>query len=123
MRHRVIIALAEFVKKMHQAGMATPDLFTRHIFLANESSAPQFCFIDMARLDRCKNPSARTRARDLAALNVTASPEIVSARERILFLRAYAGDVDRQLFNFIRRRMKRLLTRKKHRRAFLGDKL
>jgi hypothetical protein len=122
-RRRVLLALAKFVKKLHEAGMATPDLFTRHIFFANEIADPQFCLIDMARLDRCKNPSARTRARDLAALNVTASPEIVSARERVSFLRAYAGHVDRQFFNLIRRRMKRLLTRKKHRRAFLGEKL
>lgn len=121
-RRCVLIALAGFVKRMHEAGLATPDLFTRHIFLADANSEPKFCLIDMARLDRSRKPSARTRARDLAALNVTAAPAIVTTRERIFFLKAYAGNLDRELFGLIQRRMKRLLTRKKHRRVFLGTK-
>ncbi len=71
-RRDVFDALARFVRQMHDAGLATPDLFTRHIFVDTENGDPVFCLIDMARLDRRTRLPERLRARDLAALNVTA---------------------------------------------------
>ena len=110
-RRRVFDALARLVRQMHDAGMATPDLFTRHIFVDVKSEPPQFCLIDMARLDRGTAVSPRLRARDLAALNITAPLRCVTARERIRFLQVYAGGKDRALFQLIRRRMNQLLPR------------
>ena len=114
-RRRVFDALARDIRKMHDAGLASPDLFTRHLFV-DDGAVPQFCLIDMARLDRGQPLPARLRARDLAALNITAPLRFVTARERIRFLRVYAGRTDKPLAGRIRRRVQHLLQRRKFRR-------
>lgn len=115
LRRRVMDALAVEIRRMHNAGLASPDLFTRHLFVDTSRESPVFCLIDMARLDRDKRLSATRRARDLAALNVTAPIRFVSARERLRFLKRYAGTVDRKLIRLIARRVGHLLQRKKFR--------
>ncbi|HMJ90852.1 MAG TPA: lipopolysaccharide kinase InaA family protein [Candidatus Acidoferrum sp.] len=109
-RHRVIEALAKEIRKMHDAGLASPDLFTRHIFV-ERGREPRFCLIDMARLDRRERHSAKLRARDLAALNITAPLRFVTKEERRVFHVAYGGDA--QLKQMIDRRMEHLLKRRK----------
>ena len=115
-RRRVFDALARTIRKMHDAGLATPDLFTRHLFVDEHAEPPQFCFIDMTRLNQGLSLSARLRARDLAALNITAPLRHVSVRERVRFLRVYAGRLDKPLARRIRRRVEYLLQRRKFRR-------
>jgi tRNA A-37 threonylcarbamoyl transferase component Bud32 len=110
-RRRVFDALARLVRQMHDAGLATPDLFTRHIFVDARLEPPRFCLIDMARLDLKSTTSRRQRARDLAALNITAPLRYVTARERVRFLNIYTGGQNRRLFRLIRRRMNHLLPR------------
>ena len=93
--------LAKEIRKMHDAGLFTPDLFTRHIFVSD-----QFTLIDMARLD--DGPPER----DLAALNVTTPLKQISAKQRLRFLQVYGRP---ELFRPIERRVRYLL---KHRRKF-----
>lgn len=112
-RRRVFDALARFVGRMHEAGLSTPDLFTRHVFLDARRDPPEFCLIDMARLDRGRTTSIRRRARDLAALNITAPLRYVSARERLRFLRVYAGPQHKALYRAVRRRVEKLLPRRR----------
>ena len=114
-RRRVFSALAREVRRLHDAGYASPDLFTRHAFIDAGSKPPTFCWIDMARLDRERPLSAAKRARDLAALNITAPQRSTSTRERLRFLRDYCGDTDRGLLDRIDRRMQHLLKRGKFR--------
>ena len=114
-RRRVFSALAREVRRLHDAGYASPDLFTRHAFIDAGSKPPTFCWIDMARLDRERPLSAAKRARDLAALNITAPQRSTSTRERLRFLRDYCGDTDRGLLARIDRRMQHLLKRGKFR--------
>ena len=109
-RRCVADALAAIVRKMHDAGLASPDLFTRHIFL-EPGPEPKFCLIDMARLDRQSPLSPRMRARDLAALNVTAPLRFVSSDERRRFFEIYGGDA--YLKNLERKRTEHLLKRRK----------
>jgi tRNA A-37 threonylcarbamoyl transferase component Bud32 len=111
-RRQVLASLAVIIRQMHEGGLAAPDLFTRHIFVEG-GSTPAFCLIDMARLDRRSRISARTQARDLAALNVTAPLRHVSWRERLRFLAAYGGD--RRLLRRIEKRTGYLLHRRKFR--------
>jgi hypothetical protein len=114
-RRKIFDALALEIRHLHDCGFATPDLFTRHIFVDEMNEKPRFCFIDMARLDRKKNISLQTRARDLAALNVTAPLHFVRATERLRFLKIYSGEVDPKLFGLIQKRVQSLLKRKKFR--------
>ena len=93
-------ALAKEIRKMHDAGLFTPDLFARHIFV----DGARFALIDMARLD--KGPAAR----DLAALNVTAPLRLVSAKRRLRFLKVYGG---RHLFRQIEQRVRYLLKKRR----------
>ena len=109
-RRRVLTALAREIRKMHDAGLASPDLFTRHIFITR-GSEPKFCLIDMARMDRRTRLSARLRARDLAALHVTAPLRLVSPRERLLFLKTYGKAA--ALLPLIQKRAEHLLQRRK----------
>lgn len=109
-RRRVFEALGREVRKMHDAGLASPDLFTRHIFL-EAGAEPKFCLIDMARLDHRNKLSSTQRARDLAALHVTAPLRFVTEEERKAFLSAY-GDVE-DLCPLINSRAEHLLQRRK----------
>jgi hypothetical protein len=129
-RRQVFAALACEVRRMHDAGLGSPDLFTRHIFvdpsvgiILPKQRRPtgevvriqlpvlKFCLIDMARLDRRRTLPPKLRARDLAALNVTAPLRFVGARERLGFLRIYGGD--RRLRQLIVERSRHLLKRRK----------
>jgi heptose I phosphotransferase len=112
-RRRLFDALAGEIRRMHAAGLASPDLFARHIFVDTQSSPPRFCLIDMARVDRRQPLSSRLRARDLAALNLTAPMRFVSVRERLRFVRVYAGKLDRELVARIESRTRRLMRRSK----------
>jgi heptose I phosphotransferase len=114
LRRRVFDALARTIRKLHQAGLASPDLFTRHLFVDATADPPAFCLIDMARLDQGRPLTPSQRARDLAALNITAPLHFVSPRERVRFLQIYSQKpVDRLLVKLITRRMAHLLKRRK----------
>jgi tRNA A-37 threonylcarbamoyl transferase component Bud32 len=113
LRKRVLRTLAAEIAKMHAAGLASPDLFTRHIFVDDTSKPPGFSLIDMARLDRRRALPKALRARDLAALHVTAPLAWVSWRERVRFLVHYAGHLDRELFRLTKARSAHLLKRRK----------
>ncbi|HOY58285.1 MAG TPA: lipopolysaccharide kinase InaA family protein [Verrucomicrobiota bacterium] len=117
-RRRVLDALAVEIGKMHAAGLASPDLFTRHLFVEDAAARPRFCLIDMARLDARRSLSMRHRARDLAALHVTAPLRLATVRERLRFARIYAGHDARALLKCIGRRTRRLLKRRKFRDFF-----
>lgn len=110
LRRRVFDALARVIRTMHDAGLASPDLFTRHIFL-DLTGEPRFCLIDMARLDRRRRLPPKLRARDLAALHVTAPLRWVTVRERLRFLRTYGANAP--LRRLIQARAAHLLRRKK----------
>ena len=114
-RRRVFGALALEIRRMHEAGLATPDLFTRHVFVDATVDPPRFCWIDMGRLEQRRPLPGRRRARDLAALNITAPLRFVSAGERVRFLRTYAGAVERRLAGQVSRRVAYLLRRRKFR--------
>ncbi len=109
-RQHVFVSLAREIRKMHDAGLASPDLFTRHIFI-ERGPKPRFCLIDMARLDRRPTLPLKLRARDLAALHVTAPLRFVSKQERETFLEVYGNKTD--LVPLIKFRAEHLLHRRK----------
>ena len=113
-RRRIFDALAREVRRMHEAGVATPDCWARHIFCDAAAPNPVFSFIDLARLDRGRPLSRRARVRSLASLNVSAPLRQVSLRERLRFLLLSAGRKDRALVAAIQQRTQRLLERNKY---------
>jgi tRNA A-37 threonylcarbamoyl transferase component Bud32 len=114
LRQLVFKTLGLHILSMHDAGFATPDLFTRHIFVNVGNNPPTFCLIDMARLNRRKIIPVKMRARDLAALNATAPLRFVSDEERKTFFKSYAQGGDEHLSALIKKRMEHLLKRGKY---------
>jgi hypothetical protein len=114
-RRGVLDALAGAVRRMHEKGLASPDLYSRHWFVDETRHPPALCLIDMARLDHGRRLTPGRRARDLAVLNASTPLRIASPRERLRFLKIYAGRIDRSLVSLIERRMRHLLLRKKFR--------
>jgi heptose I phosphotransferase len=117
-RRRVLNALAHTVRRLHEAGLATPDLYAHHLFVVVAAVPPSFRLIDVARLERRRTIPPRLRARDLAALNVSLPPRLVSLRERLRFLRVYAGKLDPELVRAILARTRFLAQRPKYRGFF-----
>ena len=117
-RRRIFDALAREVRRMHEAGVATPDFWSRHIFFDADATVPVFCFIDLARLDSGQPLPRQAWVRALASLNVSAPMRLVSMRERLRFLRLYVGRADRALVRTlvkeIKQRTQRLLDRNKY---------
>jgi hypothetical protein len=121
-RQRVFDSLASEVRRLHSLGLSLPDLFARHVFFFPEAECLSFCFIDVARLDTAHRLSLPQRAKCLAALNVSAPTGLVSAAERVRFLRQYAGSGDLEISSFIRKRSERLLRRRRYNKLQLpGD--
>ncbi len=112
-RRAVLTALAKKVRRFHNAGFATPDLFARHLFIEWQGDQPYFTMIDLQRLDRRRRIGDRLRARDLAALNSSLPNHLVTPAERVRFLELYRGQRDRTFFRRVRRRMEHLLVRNK----------
>lgn len=115
-RRKVFDQLAQELRKLHQRGLSLPDLFARHIFFDPEAEPVEFCFIDVARLERSRRFSIAQRVRALAALNVTAPLRFVPARERVRFLRVYAAEEEElgRLVAGITCRTTRMLKRKRY---------
>lgn len=119
LRRKVFDALALELRRLHDVGLSMPDLFSRHVFFDPAADPLEFSFIDVARLDRRRHLPNIHRARGLAALNVTSPLRFVSTRERVRFLRVYAGNGPlRSFVTQIEARTTRLLERKKY-RSFL----
>ena len=117
-RRIVFSCLAGKVKKMHETGLTSPDLFARHIFIHFENKSPDFCFIDMARVNQVKFCTNKLAARDLAVLHGSLPLNIISIKERIQFLKDYSPDNYKKIIYFIRQRMKKLLKRSQFRRFY-----
>lgn len=117
-RIRLLLALADWLRRLHEEGLATPDLFARHIFVDPSLREPEICLIDMARLDRRHWLSDAVRARDLAALHVSLPLRTVGPNERLRFLKRYAGGDHGRLARLIRQRTRHLLKRRRFRKSF-----
>jgi len=88
-RHAVARAVGRAVRDLHRAGYTWPDLYAKHVYLAGEDAErPRIVLIDVARVRRCLRPR---RARDLAALYVSAGVHPLRRTDLVRFLRAYLG--------------------------------
>lgn len=62
------LALADLVRKLHQAGCVHRDLYASHVFLDESAGKPSLWLIDLARVFRPRWRMFRWRVKDLAAL-------------------------------------------------------
>jgi len=89
-RRPLIASVAEFVRRMHQAGCSHTDLFAKHLFVTEGQDGKwSVAVIDLQRAVRRPSLSVRLRGRDLASLMVSLTPKATTRRERLEFFLGY----------------------------------
>ena len=99
-----MLAVAEIVRRLHEAGYNHRDLYCCH-FLIHESAAGEFDIrlIDLQRVQRRRWFRRRWIVKDLAQLAYSAPRDRVGCKDQIALMRHYFG------VRKLRRRDKRLL--------------
>ena len=93
-RRRLIMAVARFVRRLHEAGVAHRDLYICHLMLDRQEWAQgeaRLAVLDLHRARLQPELSAYWRKRDLAALLFSTLDLDLPARARLRFLRIYSG--------------------------------
>ena len=93
-RRRLVLAVARFVRHLHEAGVAHRDLYICHLMLDRQQWAQgeaRLAVLDLHRARLQPKLSAYWRKRDLAALLFSTLDLGLPASSRLRFLRAYAG--------------------------------
>ena len=100
-RRRLILAVARFVRRLHEAGVAHRDLYICHLMLDRQQWAQgeaRLAVLDLHRARLQPKLSAYWRKRDLAALLFSTLDLDLPALSRLRFLRAYTGRPLREAF-------------------------
>jgi hypothetical protein len=86
----LIRKLALLTRKMHNSGFSHRDFYLCHILARKHATQWWELYIcDLHRVERRDNVSMRWRVKDLAALNYSAPENLISLKDRILFLKEY----------------------------------
>jgi len=97
-RQRLIIAIAQTVRALHQAGVAHRDLYLCHLWLRLPRDnptleaaleKPQLLVMDLHRASCKKTFSRRARIKDVAALYFSVQALKLTYKERLRFLKHY----------------------------------
>jgi heptose I phosphotransferase len=114
-RVEIIRQLALIVRRLHENRLFHRDLYLSHVFLKrNTDGAIVLQLIDLARM--LENPLNRGRwqVKDLASLEYSAPPKLVTRADRLRFLydyhldSAHSGGVDRRLIRAVLARTQRM---------------
>jgi hypothetical protein len=115
LRARLVQDLARAVARLHDAGWHHRDLYLNHVFVDPLADAPLAAVIDWDRIGAHRHAYGRWVVKDLASLEASAAPGLVSARERMRFLRAYLAHrgglpraARRRLAGRVRRKARRI---------------
>jgi len=119
-RRRLIAAVADLARRMHQTNIANPSLYSRHVVVESLEADPiRLGLIDLEDLEVDVRVDDRRRAADLGALALTLQRESVSRTDRVRFVRRYyrsarLDSVGRDLI----RRVDAFYEKNRHRRRF-----
>lgn len=100
---RVLIKeLALLTRKLHNFGFVHRDFYLCHILVLKDDPHWKLFICDLHRLERRKEISKSLQIKELAALNYSAPPNLVTQKDRFFFLKFYLnrkklGDRDRSL--------------------------
>jgi hypothetical protein len=85
----VLPMLAELVGRFHGAGYVHRDLYLAHVFFDRDTQALRL--IDLQRVLRPTLGRRRWIIKDLASLNYSTPPDLVSTTDRVRWLKLYLG--------------------------------
>lgn len=106
-KEKLIIALAKFVGRIHNAKIILPDLYLWHIFItktppADDITEDDFAVIDLHRM-RINASDKKARIKDLGALDFSMSDKYFDEGIREVFLDAYINTGRREQKNSVLR--------------------
>lgn len=109
----IIAALADCARRMHRQGFNHRDFYLCHLFLAGDLAKTRIILIDLQRVQRRARGFNRWVVKDLAALNYSSPRGVVSAADRMRFIRAYLaadklGKREKSLWRRIERKTDRI---------------
>jgi len=89
-QEEVVVAVAKFVRRIHDLGVSIPDLYLWHLYIRPDNWAAEGCFsvIDLHRMTR-KAPGARGRAKELGRLYWSMSTDYFENEHKALLVTAY----------------------------------
>jgi Ser/Thr protein kinase RdoA (MazF antagonist) len=85
---RAILALAELVGQLHNAGVLHHDLHTGNVLLQDDGPRMRLTLMDLHRVGRRRRPSRRALARNLAQL-LHDRRHVTTRSGRLAFLKRY----------------------------------
>ncbi|MFZ5875335.1 MAG: lipopolysaccharide kinase InaA family protein [Nitrospirota bacterium] len=92
-KRAMIRRVADLTRRLHGAGFNHRDWYLCHIFTRQaEDGTWPLRVLDLQRVDRRRWLRRRWIVKDLAALNYSAPPGVVTIRDRARFLKAYLDD-------------------------------
>lgn len=100
-RHRLVMGIARFVRRLHEAGVVHRDLYLCHLLLRADTWAQgevELAVLDLHRARILSPLPDFWRRRDLAALLYSALDAPVSRRAWLRFVRVYSGRSLREAF-------------------------
>jgi hypothetical protein len=97
-RRRISDVVAKTLRRAHDARIGLPTVFGRHLFISGDPTSSAELTVTLIDLDRIARPPSmmRRKARDLAQLHLSIPKSVATVRERLRFLRAYAGGLRRR---------------------------
>jgi heptose I phosphotransferase len=96
-RRRLVMRVADFARRFHDAGMAHRDFYLCHLLLPAEPEG-ELAVLDLHRARRFAELPDRWRKRDLAALLFSSMDLPVGRRSWLRFVRRYTGRPLREEF-------------------------
>ena len=91
LKRRLVMGLAHFARRFHDAGLVHRDFYLCHLLVQHDATAPHLAVLDLHRALRFRAVPDRWRRRDLAALLFSSLDLPVSRRSWLRFVRAYSG--------------------------------
>lgn len=110
-KRALIEKLASLTRRMHEAGFKHQDFYLCHILINwSDPGNPLLYVADLHRVKRLRKGGRYWRIKDLAALNYSAPPKIISRTDRLRFLKEYAPTLarDRSFIKAITRKTERI---------------
>jgi len=111
-RRRLLLEAGRFVRKVHDAGFAFPDMMPRHIYVRGDDQL-SFSLIDVARLDYGTSIGTKLRARDFAVMTNNAPTSLARPSDRVRLLQGYGWREFPNLIALTRKEANRLLNRRR----------
>lgn len=91
LKRRLVMRLARFARRFHDAGLVHRDFYLCHLLAHRDPSVTELAVLDLHRALRFRKVPDRWRRRDLAALLFSTLDLPVSRLSWLRFVRAYSG--------------------------------